>query len=697
MISSNAAALLISGTGSITGTGTITLGSNKTISTGTSLTINPAISISNNISVTNKGTIVAGSNITGGNNSSTWINDTNSSLTMGGTTSTLMSTGTLTATATGNTVRFNGSGAQTVKPTTYYDVVFENAGTKTIGGAATVTNSLTIQGSAQLASGANALTINGQWMNNSSADTPYSSTSTVTFNNSAATITGTGITTFNNLTIGATATLTANPLTGKIRVNGICTNDGVFDNNGSDMIFIGTTSSIAGVASTEFHDLIINAGTLTLPALGDVGIEGNLTVNATLNASTALMYFTGAGNTHLLNGSTSTQSLYKLEIDDPSGTLLLQKPVTVTNELQLTNGNIETTSINSLMLTNSTTITGGSSLSYIDGSLTHEAIGNTLSKVFPIGKAADYRPVTLNINATSSPTSNYTAELFNASAHLLAYTIPADIDRVSSIHYWNINQSNPTNFTNATATLTYGSNDEVTDASSLRMVKDNGAGAWTNIGSGGSGEPSGSITSTPFTSFSTFTLATIPGSSNPLPIVLVSFVGKIVKDQVVLNWITASELNNDYFTVEKSKDGVEFEEVQRITGAGSTNEISKYEAIDYDPYPGISYYRLLQTDYDGKFEYSELLLISFEGNFSFSAFPTVITTSLQVRFKGARNDELTLSLQDMTGRIFMNRTIVLENGSKTLQFDDFERYPAGLYIMKCANSTLSMTQPVIIK
>ena len=648
------------------------------------------------MAVTNKGTVVTAANINGGNSVSSWINDTYASLTMGGTTSSLMNTGTVNATAVGNTITYNGSVAQTAKNTTYFNVIFENAGTKTIG-TATVTNSLTIQGAAQLTSGASALTINGQWVNNSTAATPYVSTGTVTFNSSTGEITGTGVTTFNNVTIGSSGNLIANPLTGKIRVNGLWTNDGVFDSNDSNIIFIGTSSSIAGASITEFQDLIISSGTLTLPASGSAGVEGDLTVNATLNTSTSLLYFFGSGNTHLLNGSTSTQSFYQLEMDDASGRLILQKPITVTNALLLTNGLIETSATNSMTLNNTTTITGGSSNAYIDGLLIHIATGNALTKVFPIGKAADYRPVTLNINATSSPTSNYTAELFNASAHQLAYTLPSGIDRVSSIHYWNINQSNPTNFTNAIATLSYGINDEVNNTTNLRMVKDNGAGAWLNIGSGGTAEPIGSITSNPFTSFSTFTLATIPGASNPLPITLISFVGKIVKDHVVLNWVTASELNNDYFTIEKSKDGIEFEEVLQSKGGGSTNDVSKYEAIDNDPYPGLSYYRLKQTDYDGTYEYSELLFISFEGNFSFSAFPTVITNSLQLRIKGNKNDELTLSLQDMTGKTFFVKTIVLETGSKTMELDDFERYPAGLYLMKCANSSLSLTQPVIIK
>src|SRR6185369_5159076 len=76
--------------------------------------------------------------------------------------------------------------------------------------------------------------------------------------------------------------------------------------------------------------------------------------------------------------------------------------------------------------------------------------------------------------------------------------------------------------------------------------------------------------------------------------------------QVSISWITASETNNDYFTVEKSKDGNFWLSVDKVIGAGNSTAARYYETNDPDPFEGTSYYRLKQTDFDGKFSYSDV-------------------------------------------------------------------------------------------
>ena len=93
------------------------------------------------------------------------------------------------------------------------------------------------------------------------------------------------------------------------------------------------------------------------------------------------------------------------------------------------------------------------------------------------------------------------------------------------------------------------------------------------------------------------------GGGFALPIDLISFgIGANDLDQVVIEWSTASQVNNDYFTIQRSKDAYEWEDVKEIPGAGNTNSQMDYHFIDPNPYSGLSYYRLKQTDYDGKFE-----------------------------------------------------------------------------------------------
>ncbi len=92
-----------------------------------------------------------------------------------------------------------------------------------------------------------------------------------------------------------------------------------------------------------------------------------------------------------------------------------------------------------------------------------------------------------------------------------------------------------------------------------------------------------------------------------LPIQLLNFDAYRQNDKsVLLNWATAAEINNDYFTIERSADGINFFLIAVIRGAGNSNDIIQYSTIDEFPVSGWNYYRLKQTDYDGKFEYSQV-------------------------------------------------------------------------------------------
>jgi hypothetical protein len=99
-----------------------------------------------------------------------------------------------------------------------------------------------------------------------------------------------------------------------------------------------------------------------------------------------------------------------------------------------------------------------------------------------------------------------------------------------------------------------------------------------------------------------------------LPIELISFEAKMNDNkQVDIFWATASEQNNDFFTIERSTDGLNWEIVTTVAGAGNSINRIDYHAYDARPVSGISYYRLKQTDFDGAFEYSYIVSV-FNGN-----------------------------------------------------------------------------------
>ena len=102
------------------------------------------------------------------------------------------------------------------------------------------------------------------------------------------------------------------------------------------------------------------------------------------------------------------------------------------------------------------------------------------------------------------------------------------------------------------------------------------------------------------------TVGTINSSTTPLPVELLSFDVSAEDEVVVAEWTTASEINNDFFTLERSSDGSYWEAVDSVKGHGNSSTIQSYESIDITPVNGRSYYRLKQADFDGSLTYSRV-------------------------------------------------------------------------------------------
>ncbi len=95
-----------------------------------------------------------------------------------------------------------------------------------------------------------------------------------------------------------------------------------------------------------------------------------------------------------------------------------------------------------------------------------------------------------------------------------------------------------------------------------------------------------------------------------LPITLVSFsANKTNDDQILLEWTTAQEINNNFFTIERSADAIHFKAIGQMDGAGNSVDFISYQFTDHNPLKGVSYYRLRQTDYNGVSESTEILRV----------------------------------------------------------------------------------------
>jgi hypothetical protein len=141
---------------------------------------------------------------------------------------------------------------------------------------------------------------------------------------------------------------------------------------------------------------------------------------------------------------------------------------------------------------------------------------SSTTKVYPIAKGGKYRPITFSFTPSTTTISTFYAEMFNSAP--AANILPGTLNKVSSVRYYTISEgAGGSTFTNGIVTLNYETDDGVTDFNNLRVVKDDGAGNWMNLGGVGTTNGIGSILSTvSFTLLSNFTLANATGGGNPL-------------------------------------------------------------------------------------------------------------------------------------------------------------------------------------
>jgi hypothetical protein len=138
----------------------------------------------------------------------------------------------------------------------------------------------------------------------------------------------------------------------------------------------------------------------------------------------------------------------------------------------------------------------------------------------------------------------------------------------------------------------------------------------------------------------------------PLPIDLLDFGGECLPNQIRLNWETASESNNDYFSIERSVDGINWGEIGKINGAGNSSSSRKYFLKDLNRYQEISYYRLKQHDYSGISRTFNPISVKncFAGNEALSIYPNPAQNAINLNFNGNMEEIIDTSIFDLFGR-----------------------------------------------
>ena len=174
-----------------------------------------------------------------------------------------------------------------------------------------------------------------------------------------------------------------------------------------------------------------------------------------------------------------------------------------------------------------------------------------------------------------------------------------------------------------------------------------------------------------------------------LPVELISFnAHKTTNYQVILNWTTATEFQNQYFSVEWSKDAVNFSSIGTVSGNGTTNMQHSYSFLHQQPVTGNNYYRLKQVDKDSTFSYSEIvkvfldnfLTVTIKDDFMYVYPNPSKTGEFDVDYYSTKNKTTTLKVFDLLGKLIYSDVWLIYTGISNYKLN-LKEIPNGSYIL----------------
>ncbi|MFC5281903.1 T9SS type A sorting domain-containing protein [Pedobacter alpinus] len=185
-------------------------------------------------------------------------------------------------------------------------------------------------------------------------------------------------------------------------------------------------------------------------------------------------------------------------------------------------------------------------------------------------------------------------------------------------------------------------------------------------------------------------------TASTLPISLKSLLAKSTASGMSISWKTTSELNNKYFDLQRSTDGIKWATIAKIDGNGTTNQENNYNYIDKNAASGINYYRLIQFDFDGKSITSGVASAKFELESDLiSVYPNPFIDNLVINLKGYDGKVFDVALYNINGKVVLAKKVTALNSQ--LQFNLEQTQPNGIYMLKISGNGLNLTQKVTAK
>jgi Secretion system C-terminal sorting domain len=485
----------------------------------------------------------------------------------------------------------------------------------------------------------------------------------------------------------------------------------------SSLIFGGSNLTITS-AGMSFYNVTIAGNTSTLAnsltLLNNLNIIGTAilspvanTINLAGNWSNwGSGGFTEATSTVNLNGSSlqtittpGGENFTNMIVDNSAAGIQIANAVAVATSLTMTLGNID---LNTHVLTLGTTVVSNGTLVHTSGTMintgsflrwfkTGAIAAGSVTGLFPMGTATDYRPLFLSAPVTGPTTGGTIGVAYTDATTNTTVSIPDGIFTVvvRKDLRWT------TTTANGLAGGTYNMQIQGTGygligaVSDLRITLAAAVVGTAGVNAGTVFNPQINRTGLTVTDLTnSFFIGSINAVSTPLPVELVFFT-VVPKNQTVdITWETATETQNDYFTVLRSKDGKEWESVAKIKGQGNTGSSSFYETFDQNPFSGLSFYKLENTDLDGHSYFSSVRSVNFAAGHDISVYPNPAVNTIIISGSGITSLRL---MQNNGQTVPVN--ISTSGDTKIL---DVSGLPSGVYFIQITHGVVTETKTVAI-
>lgn len=454
---------------------------------------------------------------------------------------------------------------------------------------------------------------------------------------------------------------------------------------------------------------------LTLSNDGAKTAAGNFSVRGDFEISDAAS-FTHGSRTVTLDGSTTQTlniptgiSFFGLTINN-SGSSSPHISVnggnmSVSSVLNMTKGNVNLNG-NSISLTNSSS--GALVYSagwFYGGSFSRTRPGSQINvgtphSLFPLGTSTDWRPFYVGQNDTGAAAGTMTVTHTNSTS---TSDVTINDAGTSIVRRHNSFWTPRTTATGGTYTLRAGGSNFgiISSRTHLRMSTSTSVVGNHVAASTPDYLVNRNNVSRANLNANNFHLASTNGTTSPLPIELLSFTARLDNNEVDIRWSTASELNNAFFTIERTLNPETFESLIEVDGKGTTKELSHYQIIDPAPMYGRSYYRLKQTDFDGNFTYSPVQVIDYSGPLyaTLTASPNPVNEAfLTILLEGLKEARyVPIQIMDIHGQIVYEMIFEVKTpGRLEVKVPSETFTTAGIYVIKAGN-TQQLTKKIVIE